>query len=128
MSESEQYVSVITLESSSDTSKSVDKEIELSKKHLVLDINNCSDNIQPEESVAIMFETIEQESMSVKSESASINSSNCANDENGITNQAFVHDNEVTVNLKKGHQRSPSRIHEKEEMVCSQGMSLYIPR
>ena len=127
MSESEQYVSVITVES--DNSNSVDKEIKLSKKNLVLNTNKCSDDIQPEESVAIIFETIEQNS--VNSEIPSNNSPNCVeeqtNDENGITNEAFVDDNEVNGNLKKGHQRSPSRMHEKEEMVCSQGMSQYIP-
>ena len=120
MSESEQYVSVITVES--DNSNIVDKEFKLSKTNLVIDVNKCSDNIQPE---AIIFETI------VNSKIPSNNSPNCVeeqtNDEKGITNEAFVDDNEVTGNLKKGHQRSPSRMHEKEEMVCSQSMSQYIP-
>ena len=103
MSESSNFVSVIKVENS-----------ELDPKP-----NNRSEEMPVStNTVSITVDNSEPDSLSGKSASTvSISSASDASSETGVTNQAFVDDEDVTVHEKKGHQRSPSCSLGKDEKV-----------
>ena len=91
--------------------------------------NDSEQSSEAEGSVSITMETSEPDSLNGKSDSSSSITS-ASDDEQavneiGVTNQAFVDDNEVSMNQKKGHQRSPSSSLGKEQTVCFHIVCLY---
>ena len=123
----------ITLENSELNSEPKNKSLEMpeSSQSVSITVESSEKNSEPEnripkmpessQSVSINVEKTGPESLSGESEStASITS---ASDdapisfETGITNQAYVDDEDVAVNKKQGHQRSPSCSLGKDEKV-----------
>ena len=132
MSEPSPSVS-ITMENSELNSEPKNKSLEMpeSSQSVSITVESSEKNSEPEnrspeilessQSVTIKVEKTGPESLSGESEStASITS---ASDdapisfETGITNQAYVDDEDVAVNKKQGHQRSPSCSLGKDEKV-----------
>ena len=106
MSDSSQFVSIIPVENSNPISEPQKSSLEIPEST---------------KSVSILVETSEPDSLSGKSDST-VSISSASDDpqakaETGVTNQAFVDDEDVTVHEKKGHQRSPSCSLGKEEKV-----------
>ena len=132
MSESNNFVSVITIDTSSEASDNLvtsRSEQSITLPMSKLESENNSEQSSEAGSVSITMETSEPDSLNGKSDSSSSITS-ASDDEQavneiGVTNQAFVDDDEVSMNQKKGHQRSPSSSLGKEQTVCFHIVCLY---
>ena len=123
------FISVIPVDSAPEASDNLDISKTMSKPDQdipTVEISSPEKQIQEsspmKELVSITMTTSEPDSLSGKSDSTSSITSARDNDQAvidiGVTNQAFVEDDDFTVNRKKGHQRSPSCSLGKDETVC----------